>query len=222
MKNLEKILWGLVLIIVGGILCLNASGATDIDIFFDGWWTLFIIIPCTFGLITEDHKFGSLIGLLIGILLLLSANDVVDIGDAWKFVLPAILILFGIKLLLGDTFSKHKLPVDSEINEDHKYYASFSGKELDYSNLKVENMELTATFGGIKLDLREAKLSKETVIKVSAVFGGIDIYVPSDVTVIDKTTSIFGGVDTKKVKKNDGKKVIYITGGAVFGGVEIK
>ena len=222
MKKLEKVLWGVILIVVGGILCLNASGVTDIDIFFDGWWTLFIIIPCAFNLITDDHKFGSLIGLGIGVLLLLNSNDIIDIGDAWKFIIPAILILFGLKLLLGDTFSKHKLPVDSEINEEHKYYASFSGKDLDYSGRKVENMELTATFGGIKLDLREAKLDKETVVKVSAVFGGIDIYIPSDVVVVDKTNSIFGGVDTKRCRKNSGKKTLYITGGAVFGGVEIK
>lgn len=222
MKKFEKVLWGVILIVVGGILCLNASGATDIDIFFDGWWTLFIIIPCTFSLITDNHKFGPIIGLIIGILLLLNSNNIIEIGDAWKFVFPAIIILFGLKLILGDSFSKHKLPVDSDINEEHKYYASFSGKDLDYSNRKVENMELSATFGGIKLDLRDAKLEKETVIKVSAIFGGIDIYIPSDVVVVDKTSSIFGGVDTKRCRKNSGKKTIYITGGAVFGGVEVK
>lgn len=222
MKQLEKIMWGLVLIGVGAILCLNASGVTDIDIFFDGWWTLFIIVPCTINLFTERKKFESIIGLAIGVLLLLGCNDLIDFDDVWKFVIPVILILLGLKLLLGGSFGKNKLPVDSEINEDNKYYATFSGKDLDYRDRKVENMELTATFGGIKLDLRNAKLKNEMVIKVAATFGGIDILIPEDVNIIDNTTSIFGGVDTKKHKSKDAKKTIYITGSAIFGGVDIK
>ena len=222
MKQLEKIIWGVVLIAVGTIWCLNAADVTDIDIFFDGWWTLFIIVPCTINLFTERKKFGSIIGLGIGVLLLLSCNDILDFGDVWKFVVPGILILWGLKLLFGNTFCKNKLPVDSEIVEDNKYYATFSGKDLDYTDRKVENMELTATFGGIKLDLRNAKLKNETVIKVAVTFGGIDIKVPDDVNVVDNTSSIFGGVDAKKRHKKDAKKTIYITGSAIFGGVDIK
>lgn len=222
MKQLEKIMWGLVLIAIGGILCLNAADITDIDIFFNGWWTLFIIVPCTINLFTERKKFGPIIGIIIGVMLLLSSNDVIDFGDIWKFVIPAILIIWGLKLLLGGSFGKNKLPVDSEINEDNKYYATFSGKDLDYTDRKVENMELTATFGGIKLDLRNAKLKNETVIRVAVTFGGIDIKMPDDVNVIDNTSSIFGGVDCKSKYKKAAKKTIYITGSAVFGGVDIK
>ena len=45
MKKFGNILWGVVLIIVGVIFGLNAVGLTDINIFFHGWWTLFIIVP---------------------------------------------------------------------------------------------------------------------------------------------------------------------------------
>ena len=44
MKKIESILWGLVLIVVGVIIGLNTMGITNINIFFDGWWTLFIIM----------------------------------------------------------------------------------------------------------------------------------------------------------------------------------
>ena len=42
MKKLSKILWGVVLVLVGGIFALNAFGITNFEVFFDGWWTLFI------------------------------------------------------------------------------------------------------------------------------------------------------------------------------------
>ena len=44
--KLSNILWGIVLIILGVIIGLNALDITHIDIFFKGWWTFLIIIPC--------------------------------------------------------------------------------------------------------------------------------------------------------------------------------
>ena len=49
MKKIEEILWGVFFIAIGIIIGLNALGITDINIFFDGWWTLFIIVPCFIG-----------------------------------------------------------------------------------------------------------------------------------------------------------------------------
>ena len=54
MKKVGNILWGIVLIIIGLIIGGNALGIVNINIFFDGWWTLFIIIPCFIGLFKDD------------------------------------------------------------------------------------------------------------------------------------------------------------------------
>ena len=43
MKKIENTVIGLILIIIGVIIGLNAFHITNIDLFFDGWWTLFII-----------------------------------------------------------------------------------------------------------------------------------------------------------------------------------
>ena len=56
MKNFKSIMWGLVLITLGIIIGLNAFEIINVDIFFDGWWTLFIIVPCFIGIITEKDK----------------------------------------------------------------------------------------------------------------------------------------------------------------------
>ena len=64
MKNFNKILWGIVLITIGVMIGLNILGLTDINFFFRGWWTLFIIIiPCLIGLFNdeEEGKTGNLI-----------------------------------------------------------------------------------------------------------------------------------------------------------------
>ena len=43
MKNIHSIMWGLVLVALGVILGGNAMGWFNIDVFFDGWWALFIL-----------------------------------------------------------------------------------------------------------------------------------------------------------------------------------
>ena len=47
MRRANNMIWGVILIIASIVLLLNSLGLTDISIFFSGWWTLFIIIPCS-------------------------------------------------------------------------------------------------------------------------------------------------------------------------------
>ena len=97
MKNISSIIWGLVLVAVGVILGGNALGWFNIDVFFDVWWTLFIIIPCAIGFVTEPgERIGHLIGLAVGVFLLLGCLDVLSFEILWKLVFPAIIILVGL------------------------------------------------------------------------------------------------------------------------------
>ena len=95
MKKFNSILWGLVLIALGVILGVNALGIAEIDIFFPGWWTLFIIIPCAISLFTDDDKWGDLIGLVVGVCLLLGCQGVVAFNMLWKLFVPAVLVDIG-------------------------------------------------------------------------------------------------------------------------------
>ena len=69
-----------------------------------------------------------------------------------------------------------------------------------------------------------AIIENDVVINVSSIFGGTEIYIPDNVKVKIRSTSIFGGVDEKKVNSIEGKEVhtIYINATCIFGGVEIK
>ena len=99
MKNFGNVLWGIALIVLGLIIGGNALGITNINIFFDGWWTLFIISPCFIGLFKEREKTGNIIGLLIGVALLLCCLDILDFDLIWKLALPAILIIIGLSCI---------------------------------------------------------------------------------------------------------------------------
>ena len=76
MKKTGKIIWGVAFIVAGIVFALNAFGITHIELFFDGWWTLFIIVPCLVGLFNEGEKLGNIIGIAVGVFLLLCCQNV--------------------------------------------------------------------------------------------------------------------------------------------------
>ena len=106
MKKFGNILWGLVLIALGIIFGLNALGITSINIFFQGWWTLFIIIPSFIELFRGDSKMWSLIWLVVGIALLLCAQDILSFHLVGKLIFPFILVMIGISIIFKDTIDK--------------------------------------------------------------------------------------------------------------------
>lgn len=225
MKKLNSIIWGIVLIIAGALFALNALNITDINVFFDGWWTLLIIVPCTVGLFTEQDKTGNLIGIVIGVLLLLCCRDILSFSILWKLLVPVIIVIIGLKLVLRGIFDNKTNAIIKKINAEGKNLkqicAVFSGSDINYTNEFFEGAELTAVFGGIDCNLKNAIIDKDCVIRVNAIFGGIDIIVPDNVNVKANTTSIFGGTSNKTVSRKDAPTV-YINGVCMFGGVEIK
>ncbi|MBP3919950.1 MAG: hypothetical protein J6D28_00100 [Bacilli bacterium] len=229
MKNLSSILWGFVLVIVGVILALNAFEITDISIFFDGWWTLFIIVPCFIGLFdNNDGKTGNVIGIVIGTLLLLSCRGIMDFNVIWKLILPSILVIIGLSFIFKNAISSSVNNKIKEINkknnnkENKEYISTFSGQKLDFRKEEFTGCRAQAIFGGMGLDLTDAIIKEDVVINASSIFGGIDIKAPADVNVKVNSTSIFGGVENKVKNKDSNKFTIYVNANCLFGGVEIK
>lgn len=227
MKKSSNILWGIVLILIGLIIGGNALGLTKINIFFDGWWTLFIIIPCFIGLFNESEKTGNVIGLLIGVALLLGCQNILNFDLIWKLAFPTILIVVGLSIIFKDSLGGKVNDEIKKLNEkrngENSYCATFSGQNINFNEEIFTGADLTAVFGGIKCDLRNAIIESDIVINASSTFGGIEIYVPSNVKIKIKSVPIFGGVDNKaNTKTDENSHTIYINSTALFGGVEIK
>ena len=106
MNKVEKITLGIILIVIGLIIGGNSMNIIDIDIFFDGWWTLFIIIPCFVGLFNDKDKTGNLIGFVVGLALLLACQKIINFDLIWKLTLPIILIIIGLTFIFKSTFDK--------------------------------------------------------------------------------------------------------------------
>ena len=219
MKNKNSFIWGVILIFLG--LLFIASSIFKFNIFFDGWWTLFIIVPSLIAIFTTKDKFSSALVLLIGILLFVSCRGFMDIGSVVIISIGLAIIATGVNLVATER-NKRKNKGQKTKNENNKTQAGILGM----SEVKITNEytggNLTAVLGGVTLDLREAKIKKDIIINVTAIMGGIDIKVKDDVNVVLNTVNILGASESKLKPKKGSKVTIYIEGMCFLGGAEIK
>lgn len=230
-RKIARILWGLALVALGVVFALKTLGIADINIFFNGWWALFIIVPSFVGLFSNRDKLGSLFGLGIGVALLLSAQGILDFSLIWKLLIPIIIVLIGLKLIFPSSWRRGTHERIEQLKHDKqvpvKDTAAFSGHKIDFSGQAFRGAELDAVFGSISCDLRHAIIEEDCVITASVVFAGISIRVPDHVHVEIASETFFGGVSDKRQKTvasdnlQDKKITLYIKASSVFGGIDI-
>lgn len=218
-KKISDIILGVVLVVIGIIFLGNELDFWKIDLFFDGWWTLIIIIPSALGLFQEGSKLSSALGLLIGMLLLLAAQDEISWKAVGRIFLPSFLILIGLSVIFKKNFTSGKI---TRKDNTSSYVAIFSGTEDVIANEKFSGTSITAIFGGVELNLKDAIIDEDVVINCTTVFGGIDLMLPDNVKVKTSGVPIFGGIENKKTSlSKDDAPTVYINYVCAFAGVDL-
>lgn len=214
-KNKSSIFWGTLIIAVGIIFLGNSLDLWKIDIFFDGWWTLFIFVPSIYGLLKKEW-ISSLLGISIATILLLANQSIIEWNMVGKLFIPCLLIIIGLSILFKP---KVKRKVSSESKTE--YVGVFSSNEALVTD-KFSDSSLVAVFGGVDLDLREAEINDDIVIDCVSVFGGIDIKLPRDVNVKVSGVPIFGGVENNYLSSKKNGKTVTINYVCIFAGIDLK
>lgn len=236
MRNrIGNILWGLAFIAVGIGYGGNVLDLWSFELFFDGWWTLFIIVPSIIEIIKNGFKTVSVAGLLIGCLLLLICQDIVDSEIALGLVIPLVLVIIGIKIMLpkrevpqnnnGATYNDYKAAAQGMGGKNkHKYSATFADSRHAVDSSEVfDGCDVSAVFGNFELDLRAAKIVNNVVINVSSNFGNVTIRLPQNVRAQVESSPFVGGVNNNFYSNCEANApVVNIRAGVAFGGVDIK
>ena len=214
--NKKNLFWGIVLIVVGILFLGRNMNWWNFSIFFEGWWTLFLIVPSIISLVRKESMGTSFLILVLGVLMLLASQNVIGWSTIWKVFLPIIIMVVGLLIIFGNRKVKTK-KVKGNAKE---YVAIFSG--VDEVINKIENdFKMTAVFGGIELDMRDVVLESDLVIDCFTLFGGIDIRLPKDVKVEVNGLPIFGGVENKYRNNHEAKVTVYINHTTICGGVDL-
>ncbi len=126
--------------------------------------------------------------ILIGVLILLRNFDILnfdfDLGD---FILPVIFISIGISFLTGSFGNKRNHIQASESTV-------LFGEGIDYVDNTISFQEYSTVFGNRNIHLERVSEGGKT-IRVSCVFGQTVVFVPSDLPIIIRGSSMFGTIN---------------------------
>jgi predicted membrane protein len=104
--------------------------------------------------------------------------------------------------------------------------SSFAGEARRITSQNFQGGNVSANFGGVKLDLTQAKLSGSgATLDARAFLGGIDIVVPEEWDVDVNVSAFLGGVADERSRPGthtSGAPSLVINGSATLGGISIK
>ncbi|MDR1131070.1 MAG: hypothetical protein LBL15_01470, partial [Oscillospiraceae bacterium] len=92
-KSTISIIFGLLVVSLGLFFGAQALGyLEEYKVSLDGWWTLFMIVPCVISIVNSGLNPFNSIGAGVGVLLLLSAQGVFPDGMGYKLIGPFVLV----------------------------------------------------------------------------------------------------------------------------------
>lgn len=197
-KQIFGIVLGALLIACGVLYVLNLLGVTDTAISLDGWWTLFIILPCLSGVFTSRDKLLSLFGLAVGVLLLLAARGVFSYAMSGKIMVPVLVVLLGCKLIVKAVRPVAKSDEPEHVAASQKVTAFFCESRTDFCGETLTAAKVSSIFGGASCNLLNADITEKSVVQVSCIFGGVNLLVPEDVVIRNEASCIFGGISDRR------------------------
>ncbi|MBB1579389.1 hypothetical protein HG426_000470 [Candidatus Saccharibacteria bacterium] len=225
-KNfLVRAFFGITIAALGGVLLLRNLEIIKFDswnVFWGTVWAVGLVLAGLTTIVSSRKMLTRAWGFLLmatGVSIGLNAYGVIDVS-IWKLFWPVVLIAVGLMMVFSIGSANRKRAEESGTNDNEKvaiFYGEESRVKGDYTGGSA-----TAIFGGVELDLRQAKIKDGAVIDVFTFCGGVNINMPDDVIVKNEVHGILGGSEDKTVSKSSAKKTIYLRGECVLGGLEVK
>lgn len=231
-SKIPALVFGLLIVGIGVGYGLKALGIIDsFTVFFDGWWTVFIILP---GLLTlfqrGSNKFIGLLLTVFGVCLLVWRQQWIS-ASLFSLALPALAIVFGIYIIVT-AFTGKKLhgpvivtqPVRvGEGDSVEEYALSFGELAPDYAGKPFTGCRVEISFGKATLDLRQAIIESDCKVELDAGFSGVEIFLPPACRLVLDTSANFGNVENQFISSaSPDAPAITLEANAAFSGVVIR
>jgi predicted membrane protein len=217
-------LFGVMVIVVGVLFTLDNLEIIDARDYLQYWPAGLVAI----GLLKLYQAarsgrgwFGGLVFVSIGAWMLIERIVYVRI-DA-REIMPLFLVFLG-GYMVWRGFGGRARPRGPDEESDFSALAIMGGVVRRSNTPNFRGADLTAVMGGCEIDLRQASIAPggEAVIDIFAFWGGIDIKVPDDWTVVSRVVPIMGGVEDKTHAPATADKRLVIRGVLVMGGCAVK
>ena len=220
--------WGTFMVLGGVALLLDHMGYLHIEQLWR-FWPLLMVCAGLANVISRERRIWGIFLITGGVLFQLNELGIAHFswGDIWPFLLIA-----GGLMLMWGSFEARRIGSTAQSGDAKNTLnelAVFGGIEKRVTSQDFQGGNVTAIFGGIELDLRQANMqADQAVMEVNSIFGGCEIRVPESWSVISHGQGFFGGyTDSSRLSgtedlSNPNRKTLIVKGAAIFGGVELK
>jgi predicted membrane protein len=245
--RIQGVVFALLIITAGVLLLLFNAGYLPMaykPVIFS--WQMFLISLGVVFLCSPHKRIAGIVLSLLGLLLLAPKLHIDGLtclrGNGW-----AIGLIVGGVLLLCRVFGPRLrcCNMDRRRRHFHRHFAAarpfststetsayleteciFSGSKEKITSQNFKGGEINCIFGGAEIDFMDAQLAEgENTLSISAVFGGVTLYIPAHWNVELRQSPIFGRFEDKRVRPTfdiHENRTLIIKVSAVFGGGEIK
>lgn len=219
-----RLVVGALLIFFGLLFTLDNMGVLDSgDVL--SYWPVILIAVGLLKVVRPQHEGHRKLGyvlLALGVFFQLRILGYIHMRSAWPFVL---VVIGG--FLVWRALGKSAGPPAAESSSQLSEFAMMGGIQRVVESSDFRGGEATAIMGSVELDLRGSTIvTSPAVIDVFALWGGIEIKVPTEWKVDVKATPILGAFENKArstVRDSSAPaQELVIRGTALMGGVEIK
>lgn len=220
-----RVLGGLVLVVIGGLIFVNRAGA-DIPNWIFSWQMIVISVGIYIGARRSFRPGGWIIPILVGTVFL--ANDwLFDYRDIRPYLWPSILMVIGLYMIFrprrrrGNFWDSNTISSEDSIDA----VSIFGGTRKNIISKDFKGGEITTFFGGTDLNLTQADIVGTATIEITQGFGGTKLIIPANWNIKSEIVCVFGGVSDKRPlsKDNpDSNKLLILKGTCIFGGIDIK
>jgi len=221
-----RIFSGLVIIAIGVFFLLANMDRLDFGDFISTYWPMVLILIGIFHLLTSGFRNagGALFLIAIGVFFQLNNWDVLG-GRVWAYFWPLLIIAAGLWIIFKPRPKGFGEKAPEIRDDDLGAFVMFSGLKRRFESDKFRGGKASAILGGLEIDLTQAKLKdNQATIELSAILGGIDVFVPREWKVIVDSSAILGGVDDKHrpASADTDQPTLYVKATAILGGIDIK
>ncbi len=201
------------------------------------WNALWPAALMAFGLteLTKKFSFFSLGSLLFGGYFLLDRWDLLPFSLGGELVFPAILVIFGLSLLVDALKKPRKPKFQIHHNDENKitnnyhidgehfdYSASFGDAEQFISIPRLTDGKISTSFGDYTVDLSGVEeVSDSCSIDASCSFGELTLLVPRRFQVRQSTSTSFANVEIDGHPNPQPEGIICLKASASFGEITI-
>lgn len=161
---------------------------------------------------------------IIGIIVILFGLNFLFNLDLIRILVAGLIIWIGIRMLTGDRrnnwgdWSEQSESQDDEIDR----VLVFSGMNKKFVSDNFRGATITAIFGGGDIDLSEVKAAnKELTLDFTAIFGGLRVKLPKNWSISSGGAGILGGFENSTKLSGKATTNVKVKGAAILGGVEL-